>query len=458
MSMNTIDLQSLVNTHENPFVIIDKDYRIIAVNSAYEEAYNVSGKDVIGKTCHAVSHGNDRPCHEYGEICPHQHVLEKRDNFRCVHVHQGDDGLLKQVLVKAYILKDNNGDYFVAENIESLESEYDTTHEKPQMVGNSPAFLRVLDLLQLASNSDAPVLLEGETGTGKELAARFVHDHSERRDKPFLTLDCTVLTESLFEAEVFGYERGAFTGSVGEKEGLFEVAQGGTLFLDEIGEMSPTLQAKLLRVLETGEFRRVGGRKTLHTDARIICATNRHLGHAIAEQHFRQDLYYRVACLSIHMPSLRERLEDIPLLAEALLQRIGGKKGRRYIITGDALSELADYSYPGNIRELRNILDAVIAHGTGNTIKAPEVAAAIDRYRRHRTTSGPTSGNKNHQDTAAVSTAQADNLKSIEEHHVRQLLQKHAGNRRLVAKALGVSERTVYRKLKQYHLNGDAGC
>ncbi|MGD8312954.1 MAG: sigma-54 dependent transcriptional regulator, partial [Gammaproteobacteria bacterium] len=424
-------------------------------NRAYEEAYGVTGGQVIGETCHKISHGNDRPCYEYGEICPHQHVLEKQDRFRCVHVHRGDDGQLNQVLVRAYILKGADGEYYVAEDIESLESENDPAHEKPQMVGNSPAFLRVLDLLQLASSSEAPVLLEGETGTGKELAARFVHDHSARRDKPFLTLDCTVLTESLFEAEVFGYERGAFTGSVGEKEGLFEVAHGGTLFLDEIGEMSPALQAKLLRVLETGEFRRVGGRKTLHTDARIICATNRHLGHAIAEQHFRQDLYYRVACLSIHMPSLRERLEDIPLLTEALLQRIGGNNGRRYIVTGDALGELADYSYPGNIRELRNILDAVVAHSSGNTIEGPQVAAAIDRYRRHQTVATAPAGNDRRRDDVAAESGQAGNLKSLEEEHIRQLLERYSGNRRKVAKALGVSERTVYRKLKQYRYRED---
>ncbi len=187
------------------------------------------------------------------------------------------------------------------------------------MVGEAPAFTACLQQLGLVAASEIPVLLQGETGTGKELAASYIHHGSCRKFKPFVTVDCTVLTDTLFEAEVFGHARGAFTGSVGERAGLLEQANGGTLFLDEVGELPATQQAKLLRVLETGKFRRVGGRGTRKTDIRLICASNVHLWEAVQAGRFREDLYYRIACLTIRLPSLRERMEDIQVLANTLL-------------------------------------------------------------------------------------------------------------------------------------------
>ncbi|MFQ5644432.1 MAG: sigma-54 interaction domain-containing protein, partial [Thiogranum sp.] len=323
-----------------------------------------------------------------------------------------------------------------------------------RMVGTSAVFLKTLEQLNLAALSDAPLLLEGETGTGKDLAANFIHLHSGRHDKPFLTLDCTVLTESLFESEVFGHERGAFTGSVGEKEGLFELVDGGTLFLDEIGEMPASLQSKLLRVLETGEYRRVGGSRIRHTNARIICATNRNLAADVEAGSFREDLYYRTACLHIRIPALRERPRDIPLLAEALLDRIGESTGRVYELVPDAIGELESYSYPGNIRELRNVLSVAAARCTARQISAADISAVIDgmKCRRHK---------DNNSDTpVAVASAPArapgkavSSLNDLEEAHIARLLKQFDGNRRKVATALGISERTMYRKLKRYGLS-----
>ena len=275
---NTIDLQSVVDTHEQPFVIIDRDFTIVAVNRAYEQAYGSTRENMIGQHCYQVSHQNDKPCFELGEDCPHQTVYQTGKSCSCMHIHYDPDGCAHQVRINAYPLMDSAGELYLGEAIQDLSEPGERSSDRIRMVGQSPIFLRMLEQLKLAAAADAPILLQGETGTGKDLAANFIHQHSSRCNKPFLTLDCTVLTESLFEAEVFGHERGAFTGSVGEKEGLFEVVNGGTLFLDEIGEMPAQLQAKLLRVLETGEYRRVGGRKTLHTNARIICATNRNLG------------------------------------------------------------------------------------------------------------------------------------------------------------------------------------
>lgn len=296
-------------------------------------------------------------------------------------------------------------------------------------------------------------MLEGETGTGKDLAANYIHQHSSRSGKPFLTLDCTVLTESLFEAEVFGHERGAFTGSVGEKEGLFEIVDGGALFLDEVGELSPPLQAKLLRVLETGDFRRVGGRKTLHTDARIICATNRDIRRDVDDKSFREDLYYRVACLHIPIPSLRERLEDIPLLVEALLDRICASSGKVCKLSADAMAELQACSFPGNIRELRNILTAAVAHSPAGRIEKDQIAAVIRRMQERRSYSET---EKDVRSLPAMNLRKREvacsPLHDLEAGHIASLLEQYGGNRRKVAAALKVSERTVYRKLKQFGL------
>ncbi len=453
-----IDLQSLVDTHEKPCVVIDRDFRIVAVNRAYEQSNGTSGDRMLGRTCYQVSHHRDQPCFENGEECPYRHVFEQGRGTSCLHVHYDGQGRVHRVKINAYPLQGSDGALYLGEVIDEL-SEPDERHSgEPRMAGESPVFLAVLEQLRQAANSDAPVLLEGETGTGKDLAANFIHRHSSRCKRPFLTLDCTVLTESLFEAEVFGHERGAFTGSVGEKEGLFELADGGTLFLDEVGDIPASLQAKLLRVLETGQYRRVGGRKTLHTNARIICATNRNLGHDVESQIFREDLYYRVACLHIRLPRLSERLDDIPVLTEALLDRIGESGGRHYQLAGSSIAALQAYHYPGNIRELRNILSVAAAHTEGDSIAVNEIKAAIESMRSRRHTRQETEGDAG-ADAPSVTDvvdnsphAAWNSLGEVESQHIRQLLAEHAGNRRRTAEALGISERTMYRKLKRYGL------
>ena len=237
---------------------------------------------------------------------------------------------MHQVRVTAYPLRSGSGELFMGELIEPLSAIEQDRLDCNRMVGQARTFTACMEQLKLVAATAAPVLLQGETGTGKELAASFIHGHSPRREKPFLTVDCTSLTDTLFEAEVFGHTRGAFTGSVGEKLGLFEQADGGTLFLDEVGELPMNQQAKLLRVLETGQYRRVGGRGTRKVDVRVICATNRHLWEAVQATSFREDLYYRIACLTVRLPSLRERLEDIPMLANSLLEPVSHTMRRRF--------------------------------------------------------------------------------------------------------------------------------
>jgi PAS domain S-box-containing protein len=474
---NTINLQSVVDTHEQPFVIIDRDFTIVAVNRAYEQTYGSSREEMVGRHCYQVSHQNDKPCFELGEDCPHQAVYQTGKSCSCLHIHYDPEGKAHQVRINAYPLMDSAGELYLGQAVQDLSEPGVLSRERVRMVGQSPIFMRMLEQLKLAAAADAPILLQGETGTGKDLAASFIHQHSSRCNKPFLTLDCTVLTESLFEAEVFGHERGAFTGSVGEKEGLFEVVNGGTLFLDEIGEMPAQLQAKLLRVLETGEYRRVGGRKTLHANARIICATNRDLGSDIESKAFREDLYYRVACLHIKVPSLRERLQDVPVLAEVLLEGISQSTTKRYQLTADSLMELQTYHYPGNIRELRNILSVAAAQVPDGRLdaknitevvrcmksrrrasikrRAPDLGIEEPRSMRstpHKRRTADFEGDAAPGPETAPAPTQEHTLQNMEAQHIAELLKLHRGNRRQVAAALGISERTMYRNLKRYGL------
>lgn len=459
--VSSIELQSMVDSHERPFVVIDRDYRIVAVNEAYKKIYSYSNDDAIGKKCYRVSHGKPRPCHEEGEECPHTHIFDTGESCVCAHVHVDAGHRIHQVRVSAYPLYGSDGQLYMGECIEQVTSPDDRRTGTDRMVGSTPAFLACVKQLSVAAGSDAPVLLQGETGTGKELAAEYIHKHSTRSDKPFQIVDSTVLTDSLFEAEVFGHERGAYTGSVGDKEGLFQLAEGGTVFLDEIGDLPASQQAKLLRVLETGQFRRVGGVKTIRCDVRIICATNRHLWESVQAGTFREDLYYRIACLNIRLPSLRERLDDVPTLARNLIESINRAMRCSYHLTDDVYERLQAYDYPGNIRELRNVLFIAATHSHNREINGALIETVIknlpqcneediaNRAERNYTPPGRAAKSSSESQQAAKTPA---TLRDIEADHIRQLLDRYNGNRKRVANSLGVSERTIYRKLKKLDL------
>lgn len=451
---HSIDIQSLVDSHERPFMVIDKSYRIIALNQPFEKTYGVSTDRVLGRPCYEVSHGNNRPCDELGEECPYQQVYRNRQTHSCLHIHKDEHGQQHRVRVTVYPLTGANGEVYLGESIQELSAEETMSEAGVSMVGASPEFLQTMEQLVLAAQTDSTVLLQGETGTGKELAASFLHHNSERLNGPFLTLDCTVLTENLFEAEVFGHEHGAFTGSHGRKTGLFELANGGTLFLDEIGELSPFMQAKLLRVLESGEYRRVGGTRTLYADVRIVCATNRDLRNEVKAGGFREDLYYRIACLMINLPSLRDRSADIPILAETLLDRISRNRNKPLNMSKDAMAWLQQQHFPGNIRELRNVLCAAAAVSSNGDIGIDQLRQILHPHDLPTQTS--VSQIKPNMPTTASVSASAEKvlaLSELEEQQIRQLLQQHNGKRTEMADALGISVRTLYRKLKKYGLS-----
>jgi len=451
----SIDLVSLVNSHEKPFVVIDKGYRIVAVNKAYEQEYGTTKEKAVGSMCYEISHGNDHPCSDDGEECPHDQIFKDGQAKICAHIHCDADNRMHHVRVSAFPLKGSNNELLLGECIEKISAMDSRSPGAERMVGDSPEFIACVNQLNIAASSDAPVLLQGETGTGKELAAEFIHQHSARSQGPFQIIDSTVFTDSLFESEMFGHVNGAYTGSVGEKQGLFELADGGTIFLDEIGDLPASQQAKLLRVLENGEYRQVGGKKTRKVNVRIICATNRHLWESVLAGTFREDLYYRIACLNIRLPSLRERLDDIPVLAKNLLQGINRSMRSSYSLTPDALLQLKVYKYPGNIRELRNVLFIAATRSADGRIDAPLIKSVINNLPHCMTSQLDELVQKNAdrhiKPLAAERVARNEDpvtLRDIEAQHIKELLDQFQGNRKKAADALGISERTMYRKLK----------
>jgi DNA-binding NtrC family response regulator len=387
-----------------------------------------------------------------GEECPMARIQETHEPFSCVHAPNGnakDPGQWLQI--NAYPIQGDNNVVYLGEGLGELSTQVGAGVQKVSIVGNSPAFRQMLDQLKLAAKSEVPVVLLGETGTGKELAAKFIHEHSERKGKPFLTVDCTVLTENLIESELFGYEPGAFTGSVGRKHGLLELAGGGTLFLDEIVEMPSSMQAKFLRVLDSGEFRRIGGHRMLTTDARIICATNCNLLEEVRARRFREDLYYRIACMRIQLPNLAERREDIPILARALLDRIGPSMRRAYRLTPKALENLKSRDYPGNIRELRNVLHVAAAHASGSIIDDTQLEHLL--HYRDGSSEGMSAAAVEDPGVPVLHNRKLTHaLHDFEVRQIVELLDQYHGNRRKVASALEITERTLYRKLKQFDL------
>jgi DNA-binding NtrC family response regulator len=297
-----------------------------------------------------------------------------------------------------------------------------------------------MDLVARVAPSGAAVLLQGESGTGKELVAQAIHDASPRAKHPFVVVDCSGLPETLIESELFGHERGAFTGATSRQQGLVETASGGTLFLDEVGDIPLTIQVKLLRLLETGAYRRVGGAEWRRADIRLVSATHRELRAMVGEGRFRQDLYYRLNAFPIDVPPLRERQADIPELIAALLERVG--PGRKMMVAPDALACLTAYAYPGNVRELRNLLERASLMCDGNTIAAGHLPDEL------RTIPGVTRDEHARAEPPAAA-AEATTWKDIGRETLRTILVSHRGSRRELARRLGISERTLYRRIQE---------
>jgi DNA-binding NtrC family response regulator len=434
------ELASYLETLAEPHILFDRQYRILAANAAYRNQFSPN-ESVIGRTCFDVSHRFNVPCDQAGESCPLARSRESGQRERVLHLHHTPRGE-EYVNIELVPIKDGKGEqtYFV----EKVERQT-LAHAGPAaegMVGRTEIFRRMLELAARVGRTDASVLLLGESGTGKELVARAIHEASPRHAAPLVVVECSSLSESLFESELFGHERGAFTGANSAKAGLVEAASGGTLFLDEVGDIPSSMQVKLLRLLETGTYRRVGSTELRRTDLRIVSATHRDLRRMAAEGRFREDLYYRLSTFPIRLPALRDRAADIPILANALLSRV--TPGRELQISDRAMALLCESPYPGNIRELRNTLERAAIMCDGPVIEPAHVQNAFaceggtqpPDFTRHGTQ--PSLGGNE----------QPASLQDIALDELRRQLGSHRGNRAELAKKLGISERSLYRKLR----------
>jgi len=317
-----------------------------------------------------------------------------------------------------------------SENVQLRQSVAQLAHPTP-VVGESPAMRKVLEMVSTVARTDATVLIRGESGTGKELIAQAIHAASARRFFPIVPVNCGALPEGLLESELFGHEKGAFTGAQYRRKGKLEMADGGTLFLDEIGTISPRTQVDLLRVLETKEFARVGGSKPIRVDFRVICATNQNLEKLVEEGTFREDLYFRVHVVTLHLPALRERREDIPLLARHLVERFATQMNRPFReIEPAALDRLVRHDWPGNVRELANAIERALVVGSPPTVRAEDLPLPLLR----------TNGGA------------GDSLADVEQAHVAHILERSGWNITRAAETLKIDRVTLYNKIKKYGL------
>jgi len=311
-----------------------------------------------------------------------------------------------------------------------------------ELIGNTPAMRRVVELIQKVAPTDSTVLLLGESGSGKEVVANTIHRLSPRRDKPFIAVNCAALPEQILESELFGHVRGSFTGATADKTGLFEEADGGTLFLDEVGDMALVSQAKLLRVLQSGEIRRVGDTNVRHVNVRILAATNRDLIEDVRDKRFREDLYFRLNVIQIVIPPLRERPDAIMALTREFLKRYNRKYGKNLTQIEDAAWALLQaYRYPGNVRELESTLAHAIIMGEGDTIRVQDLPDAVRSGQSGRL------GLPHLRETSTLPT-----LEEMEKELIGKALTKLNGNQTEVAKTLGISRSTLWRKLKEYNI------
>jgi DNA-binding NtrC family response regulator len=304
----------------------------------------------------------------------------------------------------------------------------------PGLIGRTAGMLVVYKQIAHAANAAAPVLIIGESGTGKELVARAIHVNGRRATRPFVPINCGALTETVLESELFGHMRGAFTGAVADTKGIFEQANGGTVFLDEIGETSPALQVKLLRVLQEGEVRPVGASRLVKVDVRVVAATNVDLETEVSQQHFRQDLFYRLSVIVIRVPALRERREDVPLLIETFLRNACSRAGRRVELTRDAIAALTNYRWPGNVRELENTIERLVVLSRGSSVDLADLP--------FKPPTGPELEERLFVDLPS--------LDEIERRYLLHVIEQVGGNRTRAAEVLGIDRRTLYRMAERF--------
>jgi two-component system response regulator AtoC len=434
-------IKQLAGGYSERVAVLDREFNVIYANeSAWsEEAPPLSGHQA--KCYQAFAHRSD-PC----GTCPATKLYESSE-VRSVACSSGGDGTACG-MHQAFPLVANSGDVESvlvlfkgppkpAKQPSSERAEATNESKLGGLIGTSEPMREVFEMIRLVADSSATVLIQGESGTGKELVAKTIHRISYRQDKPFVVVDCGSLPETLLESELFGHVKGAFTGAHASKRGLFEEADGGTIFLDEIADTTPTFQAKLLRVLQEGEIKRVGGNQPIKIDVRVISATNKDLVELVKAKTFRQDLYYRLAVLPFALPPLRERREDIPLLVQHFVAA-SCKRHRQTVrqVSPDAMRVLTGASWPGNVRELQHYLERAVVTTTGPELECMDIVGVGSEQAGHDL-----------RTVARGATSQAERAR------IRQALQQTGNNRAKAAKLLKISRASLYNKLRIYGMS-----
>lgn len=429
----------MINAIDKPAIFIDINYHIQAVNVPYRDLYQTP-ITLNNSKCFEISHQASSPCDQHGEHCPLKECQQTGKATSALHIHETGTGSAYCDILMQPVLDDDGMTIGFLEILDKLDY---ASHDigKAELIGVSPAFQHMLKLINRSAKSDISILLSGETGTGKELAAKAVHQASNRSEKPFVVVECTGLAENLFESELFGYEKGAFTGAQTRKQGLVDLAHGGTLFLDEIGDVPLSQQVKLLRLIETGNYRPVGSMQYKKADFRLVCASHKNLPDMVKKGEFREDLFYRIAAFPIELPSLRERKEDIALLAQHFLSHSEFSMKK---LSDKALHQITHYPFPGNIRELKNLIERAAIIADDKIIEQvlseqPEQSTQLEQV-------PPTDNGK------------IKSLEQIEAEYLTMLVNQSGKTVEQLSVALGISGRTLHRKLKKFNLSSQKSC
>lgn len=423
--------RALVNSIADGIYTVDTEMRITAFSRSLERMTGYREEEVLGARCRDVLQTN--VC---DTDCPLRWTLDNEKPIQnCRATLASREGASIPAFISSELLRDSDG--LVSgcigivrdrSEVEQLKQRLGDSLSFSDFVGKSKAMVELFELADNVASTDATVLIQGESGTGKEIMARAIHYRSERRKRPFIRVNCAALTDSLLESELFGHEKGAFTGAIRDKPGRFELADGGTLFLDEIGDTSVALQAKLLRALQEREFERVGGVKTLKSDVRVIAATNKELRQEVEKGNFREDLYYRLCVVPLHLPPLRARKEDIPLLVEAFIEKFNAREERIQEVSTRAMALIMEYDWPGNVRELENAVEHAYVTSTSGRIERRFLPAAL-------------------KGSAGTLESEAGPLEG-ESGELLRVLNQCRWQKSLAAEQLGISRTTLWRRMK----------
>jgi PAS domain S-box-containing protein len=435
---NTTDI-ILDSINEGVFTV-DADWRITSFNAAAEKITGVPRDEAIGRRCFEVFHANicENACALKRTMSDRQPIFNATAhivNYAGHHI---------PIRISTALLRDDQDrviggveTFQDLSQVEQLKKELRARYSFQDIIGRSPAMVRLFELLPRIAESSSTVLLEGASGTGKELFARAIHNLSLRKHKRFVVTNCGALPDTLLESELFGYKAGAFTDAKRDKPGRFALADGGTIFLDEIGDISPAMQVRLLRVLQERVVEPLGGIEPVKVNVRIVAATNRNLSELVKSGSFREDLYYRIRVIHLQLPTLRQRREDIPLLVEHLVARFNRLQGKDVAgVSNEVMARLMDHEFPGNVRELENILEQAFVLCGGGLIELSHLPSEL----RPLTSLG-------------INEDDGMTLSAMEKHLIALALQRHGGNRKKAAHQLGIDTSTLFRKIRAYQIN-----